>query len=368
MVGAVVAKDGRIIAEGHHQRLGGAHAEVVALRKAGRVALGATLYVTLEPCCHQGRTGPCTEVILKAGVRRVVVACRDPHHVVAGRGLRRLRTRGLRVELGLRGKQARMLNAPYFKHITSGLPWVTLKQAVSLDGRIAMGSGESQFITGPAARRLAMQLRLTNDGLLVGVNTVLADDPQLTARRGRLPAKGIVRAVLDSRLKTPVGARLLKSVQRSPVYVFCSEQAPRPRRRALEGLGAKVVAIPVAAGTGLDVRAALLHLGGRGVGRLLVEGGGQVAASLLAAGLVDEVVWHLAPRFLGSEARPAVGPLGLSRLADAGLLGQVESRSWGWDLIVTVRVVPALGRGWRKSSAAAAKGRALDENRGRARR
>jgi diaminohydroxyphosphoribosylaminopyrimidine deaminase/5-amino-6-(5-phosphoribosylamino)uracil reductase len=218
--------------------------------------------------------------------------------------------------------------------VSTGLPWVTLKEATSLDGRIALASGASRFITGAAARRVAMALRLASDAVLVGIETVLADDPQLTARRGSRVAKPLVRAVLDSRLRTPPRARLLEAGRAGRVWVYAAPDAPAARRRALERRGASVVNIPAPGGK-LDMTAVLKHLGGLGVGRLLVEGGGKVAATLVSQGLADRVVYHVAPRLLGGDARAAVGALGLERLTEAPELVQVEVERAGRDLIVS---------------------------------
>ena len=334
MVGAVVARGGRVVGEGYHVQLGGAHAEVMALSRAGGRARGATLYVTLEPCCHQGRTGPCTRAVVSAGVTRVVAAMRDPNPLVAGRGFAELRRHHVAVEVGLGGGAARLLNRSFVKHVSCGLPYVTLKEAVSLDGRIALASGHSRWITGAGARRLAHVLRRESDAVLVGLGTALADDPELSVRRGARIVKPVLRVVLDAGLRLPASARLLRqAASAGPVRVYCSRSAGRRRRLKLEACGASVAVVPSRSGR-LNLEAVLRDLGSRGVGRLLVEGGGEVAASFLGRGLVDRVVLHMAPIFLGGDARAAVAGLGLSRLAEVPRLVTWTSRRVGRDLIL----------------------------------
>ena len=331
-VGAVVARGGKLISVGHHARCGGPHAEVVALRRAGKRARGATLYVTLEPCNHHGRTPPCTEAILAAGVARVVVGCADPAPHVPG-AYARLRKQGVEVQHDVLEEQARRLIADFTKVRTRGLPWVTLKAAVTLDGRTAARSGESKWITGPASRKEAHRMRVQSDAVLVGVGTVLADDPELTVRavRGRNP----LRVVLDSQLRTPLDAKLVTSAREVPTLVLHAPDASAERATALRAQGVVTAEVEKAqGGRGVDVEAALRELARRNVVRVLVEGGAQVHAALLAAGLVDAAAVFVAPRILGDmQAIPLVASDVPRSLANAFVLAQPEVVRLGDDVL-----------------------------------
>jgi diaminohydroxyphosphoribosylaminopyrimidine deaminase/5-amino-6-(5-phosphoribosylamino)uracil reductase len=329
-VGAVIAKGSRILSTGFHPKAGERHAEVVALEAAGRAARGATLYVTFEPCNHFGRTPPCTDAIVRAGIARVVIGCADPAPHVPG-ATKKLRKAGIEVTLGVRRDEAERLVADFAKHIRTGLPFVTLKAAVTLDGRTATRSGDSKWITGPVARRHAHRMRDASDAVLVGVGTVLADDPELTVRhvRGRDP----LRAVVDSRLRTPKTAKLLRASSRPPI-LFCSERAPKARRRALEKAGAEIV--PVRAGPGgIDLGAVLRELGRRDVVRLLVEGGAKVHGTFLDQALADRAGVFVAPRILGDAGGlPLALGRAVERMSEAWRLESPEVRRFGEDLYV----------------------------------
>lgn len=331
-VGAVVARRGEVVATGHHRKAGEAHAEVAALERAGRRARGATLYVTFEPCNHFGRTPPCTDAIIEAGIRRVVIGCADPAPHVRG-ATRKLRRAGIEVKVGVHRDRAHALIADFEKHITTGLPFVTLKAAVTLDGRIATRTGDSRWITGERARVEAHRLRDRSDAVLVGVGTVLADDCSLTVRhvRGRDP----LRAVLDTRLRTPPEARILTQASRASTLIFHGPDAPRARRRRLGGAGAELVEVPVGADGHVQARAVMAELGRRDVVRLLVEGGAAVSGALLDAGLVDRVAVFLAPRIVGdAEAVPMLLGRGADRIAEAWRIRAPEVRRLGEDLLV----------------------------------
>lgn len=329
-VGAVVVREGQVVGRGHHERAGMPHAEVVALQAAGERARGATLYVTFEPCNHFGRTGPCTTAILEAGVARVVVGCADPAPHVPG-AAERLRSAGIDVVVGVREAEARLLIADFAKHIRTGIPWVVLKAAVTLDGRMATPTGDSKWITGQRARREAHRLRDRSDAVLVGAGTVLADDPELTVRhvRGRTP----LRVVLDARLRTPAEARVLQGEAAAPTLVLHGPEAPAERRRALANAGAEPVEVAEAA-TGLDIDAVLEELGRRDVVHLLVEGGPTVHAALLDAGHADAVAVFVAPRILGAAAAPAFGAgRGAAHLAGAWRVDPLRVRRLGADVL-----------------------------------
>ncbi len=296
MVGCVLVKGGRVIAEGRHRRFGGPHAEAEALAKAGARARGATMYVTLEPCvAHAGKkTPPCAAAAAAAGLRRVVVAVRDPNPAVAGRGLSALRRVGARVEVGLCAGQAERLNRGFFSRMRRGRPWVILKAALSLDGRMACANGRSQWITGSSARKAAHRMRAESDAVLVGAGTVLADDPRLTSRLGgRQP----LRVVLDSALRTPPRARILDG--RAPTLIFSSKTGRRRNAEVLRAPGR---------GGRLDLRAVLRELSRRGIGTLLVEGGPTVQAEFLRRGLVDEAAVFISPKLISGADDPNRAP------------------------------------------------------------
>lgn len=306
LVGAVVVRAGLVVGEGWHQRYGGPHAEVHALQAAGTAAQGATLYVTLEPCCHHGKTPPCTDAVLRAGITRVVAAMPDPFPQVSGRGLELLRAAGVAVEVGLGEAAACQLNAPYLTLLRHNRPYVHLKWAMTLDGKIATHSGDSKWISNETSRRRVHELRGRVDAVLVGVGTVLADDPLLTARPPG--PRRATRIVLDSRGRTPLTAQLLRTAGDAPVLIAAA--LPRPE------VGVEVLPLP--GDGGVSVPALLAELGRRRMTNLLVEGGATVLGSFLDAGLVDEVHVFVAPVLAGGRnALSPVGGRGVDRIADA---------------------------------------------------
>ncbi len=345
-VGAVVYRGDRVLGRGRTHPPGGPHAEVVAidaaLRRLGRGGLrGATMAVTLEPCCHTGRTGPCTERLLEAGLRRLFVGHLDPHARVGGRGVGRLRRAGVEVRVGVLEEACREQHRGFVSVVERGRPFVVLKLAATLDGRIATADGESRWITGPEARALVHRLRAETDAILVGAETALADDPELTARRGGRVVHRPVRIVADSRLRLPPGARLHRG-ETGRTWVLCSPRAPAARRRALVQAGAQLIDLPDRGGH-LDLRKGVRKLAQAGLTELLVEGGGELAAGLLREGLVDELHWFSAPRLLGGDARPAIGALRLGRLAASPTLRDVRVRRLGADVHVCGRVARPAG-------------------------
>jgi diaminohydroxyphosphoribosylaminopyrimidine deaminase / 5-amino-6-(5-phosphoribosylamino)uracil reductase len=333
VVGAVVVKDGRVLATGYHRRAGLDHAEVAALRRLGFRARGADLYVTLEPCDHHGRTPPCTEAVIRAGIRRVVVGLRDPNPLVNGRGIRRLRRAGIAVEVGCCGAACRQVNEHFICAQQRRRPFVTWKAAVTLDGRIATRRGDSRWVTGPRARELGRALRDTHDAILVGAGTARADDPLLTTRRPR--GRDPVRVVLDGRLTISPRARLLHSGSPAPTLVVCSRGAPAARERALRAAGAEVLRLPGRGGR-VSPRALLAALLERNILSVLIEGGGETAATFLEAGLVDKLVAFVAPTLVGGrDAIPMLGGRGVARMADAVRLCDTTYRRIGEETMVT---------------------------------
>ncbi|HEU0189328.1 MAG TPA: bifunctional diaminohydroxyphosphoribosylaminopyrimidine deaminase/5-amino-6-(5-phosphoribosylamino)uracil reductase RibD [Gallionella sp.] len=334
-VGCVLVSGENIVGSGWHQRAGEPHAEVYALREAGRAARGSTAYVTLEPCSHHGRTPPCAEALIEAGVARVVVASQDPNPQVAGEGIEKLRAAGMVVECGLMEAEARELNAGFFARMTRGRPWLRSKIAMSLDGRTALANGVSQWITGEAARRDVQRWRARSCAVLTGINTVLADDAQLNVR-GMETSRQPLRVVLDSRLRVPLNARILQNCERGNVLIYTVSH-DAGKIAALEKSGATVSVLPPGNGQ-VDLPAVLIDLARRGCNEVLVEAGSTLNGALLKAGLVDELLLYIAPQLLGDAAR------GMAQLGELTELDQRINLKWqdvrqvGNDLRITVKV------------------------------
>lgn len=340
-VGCVLVRDGAVVGEGWHERAGEPHAEVNALRAAGADARGATCYVTLEPCAHHGLTPPCAEALVSAGVARVIAAMEDPNPAVAGQGLARLRAAGIVVEHGLLANQAEALNPGFLKRMRGGRPFVRCKLAMSLDGRTAMASGESQWITGPEARRDVQRLRARSSAILTGAGTVLADDPSFTVRAAELgedePAGGLrqpLRVVVDPHLSTPPTARML-SLPGSTLILTTSDDTAEAG--ALLAAGAEVARLPGTPDT-VDLDAVLELLGQRGMNEVHLETGATLAGAMLRAGLVDELVVYMAPLLLGDGARGLFHLPGLASMADRVELEIVDLRAVGRDWRISARV------------------------------
>lgn len=338
MVGAVVVRDGVVVGEGYHSQVGGPHAEVVALEAAGTKARGGTLYVILEPCCHTGRTPPCTEAVLRAGIARVVAAVRDPNPAVRGRGLARLQEAGVAVEEGLCEGEARALNAAFFTWITLGRPLGILKAGMSLDGKIATRGGDSRWITGEAGRRRAHQMRAEVDAVLVGADTALKDDPLLTARDVETPRQPL-RVVVDSRARLPLEHRLVRTAREVPTLLATTAQAPGDRVAALTQAGVEVLTVE-GPGPRVDLRALAEGLAKRDVTSVLLEGGGTLHAAALEAGIVDRVALFVSPLLVGgSQAVPVLGGIGAASLTDAWRLTDATVERVGEDWLFTGTVV-----------------------------
>lgn len=337
-VGAVITdRRGKILARGYHKRAGTDHAEVDALRKLAFKAKGRTLYCTLEPCCFRGRTGACTDAVIAAGIRRVVVGAVDPNPKVAGRGLKLLQSAGIEVVSGVLADACEALNEPYNHAIVAGRPLVILKAATSLDGRIATRTGHSQWITGEAARAYGHRLRHECDAVIVGVDTVIADDPSLTARieGGVNP----LRVVMDSRLRTPMSATLVETARDVPTLIATTKAANAKRRARLEAAGVDVVTLRKTRAGRVDPRALLAALHKRGVSGVLIEGGAQVHGTFVDAKLVDRVAIFVAPMIIGGEGAPSsIAGRGARRLQDALRLVEPRVEPVGGDFVVTARV------------------------------
>ncbi|WP_110667744.1 bifunctional diaminohydroxyphosphoribosylaminopyrimidine deaminase/5-amino-6-(5-phosphoribosylamino)uracil reductase RibD [Salinicola halophilus] len=346
-VGCVLVADGVIVGEGFHARAGEGHAEVNALRAAGAAARGATAYVTLEPCSHIGRTGPCSDALIEAGVSRVVAAMEDPNPEVAGRGLQRLRDAGISVETGTCEAEARALNAGFIRRMREGRPQVSLKMAMSLDGRTAMASGESQWITGPAARTQVQRLRAASSAVLTSVESVIFDDSRLTVRAEQLalddePLNALaasrqpLRAIIDTQLRLPLAAACLSEPGRT--LVFTARDAVGGRRAALEAAGAELVVMPVGEDGRIPFAAVLSHLATvESCNDVLVETGATLAGALLEAGCVDTLELFVAPTLLGGEARPLFALPGLDRMSEQRRLVIDRTRAVGDDWWISAR-------------------------------
>ncbi len=334
LVGAVIVKDGQLIATGYHKKAGTPHAEVNAIAKAQGRTKGATLYVTLEPCSHHGRTPPCTEAVWRSGISRVVVGMSDPNPQVAGHGIRFLQEKGLSVTVGLLAEESLSINLPFCRWITSGLPWVIMKAGLSLDGRIAAPSIHSGWITNEASRHYVHQLRDRVDAILVGIGTALTDNPALTTRLPGINHRDPLRIVLDRDLRLPPAARMLIQDSLAQSIIFCGPVADIGRKLALEAAGA--IVFPVRLGTDglLDLPLVLAELGRRQVTSLLVEGGSLVHSAFWAQGLVQQVNLFYGPIFLGAAGVPLMATLGFERVNQAKRLHHVRHRRFGEDLMI----------------------------------
>ncbi len=333
MVGAVLARHGAIVGEGYHPFAGGDHAEIVALKAAGELARGAVCYVTLEPCAHHGKTPPCTEALIDAGVSKVVVAAYDPNPLVAGRGVERLREAGMSVEIGLLEDEAVHLNEAYFTYLQRGRPLVLLKMALSLDGKLATRTGDSRWITGERTRCRVHEMRNAVDAVVVGIGTVLRDDPMLTTRLGVQEVRDPLRVVADTRGRIPLSARLLRSGSRPPL-VAVGPHISQARLRRLTERGAEVTVLAPGEG-GVSLPDLIRELGRRNIISVMIEGGGKLATSALQAGIVDKLILMLAPVLIGGRKAPTLlqGD-GVAKIAEALRVKHITAEWIGEDLVL----------------------------------
>jgi diaminohydroxyphosphoribosylaminopyrimidine deaminase/5-amino-6-(5-phosphoribosylamino)uracil reductase len=331
-VGCVIVRDGAIIAQGVTAPGGRPHAETQALAMAGAAARGATAYVTLEPCSHHGQTPPCADALIEAGIARVVVAAGDPDKRVNGAGIARLRNAGIEIITGVLEAEATEMLAGFFARVRLGRPRVTLKLAATLDGRIATATGESQWITGTPARKAAHALRGQHDAVLVGVGTVLADDPDLTCRIPGYAPHPCVRVIFDSHIRTPLMARVVSTAHDAPTWILHRDGADPARVAAMTAAGVRCIRVPRDE-MGIQPAAALAALGHAGLTSVLAEGGASLAAALLRAGLVDRVAWFSAPSLIGGDGFPAVQAMGVADLRDMARFRRVAERRIGDDVL-----------------------------------
>ena len=324
LVGAVIVKNGKVIGEGYHQKAGTPHAEVHALNAAGEDAKGATLYTNLEPCCHWGRTPPCTEALIRAGIAQVYVAEVDPNPSVAGKGVQQLQNADINVHVGIRRQEASDLNEVHRKYIQTGKPFVILKTAMSLDGKIATASGESQWITSEASRQRGHEVRDAVDAILVGRGTVARDNPALTTRLQGREGQDAIRIVLDSHGRTRTDARIFNAESEAGIIVAVTPEAPSKNVEVLEKAGAEVITVPAVYGK-VCFKSLMEILGKREITSVLIEGGSEINASALAAGIVDKVMCFIAPRLIGGQNAPGpIGGVGIRSLSDAANLRRVR--------------------------------------------
>ncbi|HEY7495708.1 MAG TPA: bifunctional diaminohydroxyphosphoribosylaminopyrimidine deaminase/5-amino-6-(5-phosphoribosylamino)uracil reductase RibD [Candidatus Tectomicrobia bacterium] len=334
LVGCVIVKDGQVVGRGYHQRFGGPHAEVYALQEAGTRASGATLYVNLEPCSHTGKTPPCAESVVQAGIRRVVMALRDPNPLVAGSGLARLQQAGISVTVGIGEAEARQLNEAFLKYITTQCPFVTLKCAISLDGKIATRTGASRWITGDLARTEVHRLRHASDAIVVGIGTVLQDNPLLTTRLPDRRGVQALRVIVDSHLRLPLQAQVAQVTAECRTLVATTSRADAVRQQQLEEQGVEILSLPAYDDGYVNLEALWHCLGTRGVASVLVEGGATLSATLLRRRLVDKVLFFVAPKIIGGDGISVIGACGVETMGQVIGLQHLTGQRLGDDVVL----------------------------------
>ncbi len=338
MVGAVIVNNGKIVGEGYHKKPGTPHAEVHAIQQARGQSNGAALYVNLEPCCHWGRTPPCIQAIIQAGISSVVMAMPDPNPLVAGKGKMELEAHDIAVQSGICEQEARKLNEAYIKYITTGLPFVILKSAISLDGKIATSTGESKWITSEASRRRVHELRDAADAILVGIGTVLQDNPSLTTRLPEREGKDAVRVIVDSNARIPTSAKILNLDSPAPTLIAVTPNAPTEKLAQLNECGAETLIIPELNGR-VNLKVLMKKLAERELTSVLIEGGGEINASALKEGIVDKIMIFIAPKLIGGQTAPGPFSTGIEHLSDAVELHDIQVSQIGEDILVEGYIV-----------------------------
>ncbi|MEA2085039.1 MAG: bifunctional diaminohydroxyphosphoribosylaminopyrimidine deaminase/5-amino-6-(5-phosphoribosylamino)uracil reductase RibD [Thermodesulfobacteriota bacterium] len=333
-VGAVIVKNGHIVGKGYHKRAGTPHAEIHALNAAGDQAKKATLYVTLEPCNHTGRTPPCTNAILKSGIRRVVVGMNDPNPGVAGGGCEFLSAHGLEVTIGVLKDACEKINRPFIKHITAGLPWVIIKAGISLDGRIAAPSGDSGWITNELSRLEVHRIRNKTDAIMIGIGTALSDNPSLTTRLPVKKGRDPLRVILDTHLRLHPDAEMLQQSSNAETWVFCGPDPSEPKALTLKAAGARIKKVGLTPEGHVDIKDVLTELGRSGITSVLVEGGSRIHGALLRSGLADQAFLFVAPLFIGCNGVPLVDELGTKTIKTAQRIRMTRSRRFGEDVLI----------------------------------
>ena len=340
LVGAVIVRDGEIVGEGYHQRAGDFHAEIHALNQAKGAAEGATMYVTLEPCCHWGRTPPCTEAVIRAKLSSVFVAMKDPNPLVAGSGIRRLEKAGISVQVGLCEEESQELNEVFIKYITTQRPFVILKSAISLDGKIATSTGESQWITSEASRQKGHEIRAQVDAILVGIGTVLHDNPLLTTRLPDRRGEDPIRVILDSHGRTPLEAKVFNPASNAGTLIVATKDAPLQKIGAFKTAGAEVLIVKEKDGR-VCLETLMQELGRREITSVLIEGGGEINGAALETGVVDKVMFFVAPKLIGGRDAPGpIGGRGIARLAEAFELHSVKTTQIDSDFLIEGYLLP----------------------------
>ena len=335
LVGAVLVKNSEIVGEGYHRKAGTPHAEINALQAAGDNARDATLYVTLEPCSHYGRTAPCADAVVKAGVKRVVIACLDHNPRVSGRGVKILQDAGIETSVGVLQEQALRLNEFFFKYIQTGIPFISLKVATTLDGKIATSTGDSRWISSEASRKYVHELRNIYDAIMVGIGTVLKDDPMLNTRLDRKDTRDPVRVIIDSQLEIPLSSNIARSANRQKTIVFCSRQADQEKLKLIQESGIEVVQVEGSKDK-LLLQEVFKVLGDREIMSIMVEGGGEINGYLIEKHLIDKVYWFIAPKLVGGrEAPTAVGGVGIEKLKDALPVKSLQISRFADDILIT---------------------------------
>lgn len=333
-VGAIIVRDGKVVGQGYHKCAGGPHAEVNALRSVDGLTDGCTLYVTLEPCNHQGRTPPCTKAIIESGISRVVVGMPDPNPSVSGGGNSFLTEKGIDVQCGVLEEECRSLNRPFIKHTTQGLPWVILKAGMSLDGKIAVKNGQNAWITSQKSREFVHKIRHTVDAILVGVNTAINDDPSLTTRLSKGRGRDPLRVIIDTNLRISPQAKMLAQQSDAGTIIYCGPDPDEKKYQQLIAAGAHIQKVALDSSGQLSLPAVLKDLAARNITSLLVEGGGKIHGSFVRQKLADQVNLFIAPLFMGADAIPIIDELGLNSVRDACRLHDLQMKKIDDDLMV----------------------------------